>query len=350
MKLAPAQWTGSAQKLINEVLKPYFLPASNIEAWQNFLVKKLDEADPVYHIGTPSPELRARTGQEQVQLTKESARVLFGDHSSATAIYTYLADTKTPTIEKMAALLIHIPHHVFDLDKFTRWATLTNNMASAGWKTSPIASAMTPTTNWENLHRPQLRKMTLLNLHPLNYFLFPNLNKSGAVFADDPRLHALISKAYRAQYGALYDSYLQLVDFDPSTLGGGDDFEIDFSATPKMPADIKVASKELISKIEPSSAFDLKLVTVSETQGHHSRTLDPNVMARGFFDIKLEFKPKSGDVQTVGFYRLNLKDLYDKKFLGRDDKGIKLMIYKTDQEPAFAVGTRKNGPFAPLPN
>ncbi|MBX2988371.1 MAG: hypothetical protein KF802_10790 [Bdellovibrionaceae bacterium] len=349
MKLAPTQWKGSARKLIDDILRPHFIPAANIEAWQSFLVRRLSEADPAYVVGSPTPDLRSRWGHEKIQLTRgEDAKVVFGDRADATAVTTYLLEKTSVSAENASALLLHLPHHVFDLDKFTRWAALTNNVASAGWLTAHIFTPVLAGTDWESLSRDQLRKMTIRNLHPLNLFLFPNLNKSGAVFADDPRFHALMADTYSRHYASLWGGYLELTGDSPSSLPAPDDFEIDFTASAKVPENVKIESRDLVSKIEAKEAFDLKLVTVNESQGYHSRLLDPAHVTRGYFDIKLEFKEKSGDVRTVGYYRLNLKDLYDKKFLGRDAKGLRLLIHRTDGDQ-FAIGPKKNGPLTPIP-
>lgn len=348
MKLAPTQWKGNARRLIDEVLKPHFLPAARIEAWNALLKRKMEEADPAFVVGAPSPDLRSRWGAEKVQLTKHDSRILFGDRAPSTAVYTYLLGSETVTPEKMTALFTHLPHHVFDLDKFTRWATLTNNLASAGWMTAHIFTGWSADASWESSSKDELRKKTIRNLHPLNLFIFPNLNKSGTVFADDPRFHSLMLEAYRAHYGAsAVDAFLALTGDDPSALPSPDDFEIDLSATSTAPAGVKIESKELVAKIEPGQAFDLKLVTVPESQGSHSRVLEPTLLTRGFYDIKLESKEKSGETKIVGFYRLNLKDLYEKKYLSRDAKGLKLMVLRTEQ--GFAIGPKKSGPLVNLP-
>lgn len=349
MKLAPSQWKGNAQRLIDEVLQPFFIPAPRVEAWANFLEKKLSGDDPLSIVQTSVPEQRSRWGQEQIFLTKHNSRILFGDRAPATAVVTYLSEITSVTPEKMAALFLHLPHHAFDLEKFTRWGSLTNNIASAGWMTAHVFPGSRAGENWESLSREELRQMTLRNLHALNIFIFPNLNKSGAVFADDPRFHALMAQAYQKHYGKLYEDYLRLSGDDVSKLPAPEDFEIDLSAAGTAPAGVKMEPKELVSKIEATQAFDLKLVTVNESQGYHSRVIDPTMLTRGFFDMKLEFKEKSGDVKTVGFYRLNLKDLYEKKFIGRDPKGLKLAIYKVEGDNRFAVGPKKTGPMAPLP-
>lgn len=350
MKLAPSQWKGTAQSLIDDVLRPFFVPAARVEAWSNFLEKKLSGDDPLAVVQTSAPEQRSRWGQEQVFLTKSNQRILFGDRAPATAVVTYLNEISSVTPEKMAALFLHLPHHAFDLEKFTRWASLANNIASAGWMTAHVFTGSRAGGNWESLDREELRRMTVRNLHPLNIFIFPNLNKSGAVFADDPRFHALMVQAYKKHYGPLYDAYLSMSGDDPAKLPAPEDFPIDLSAAGTAPAGVKMEPKELVSKIEANQAFDLKLVTVNEAQGYHSRMIDPTMLTRGFFDMKLEFKEKSGDVKTVGFYRLNLKDLYEKKYIARDAKGLKLAIYKVDGDNQFAVGPKKTGPMAPLPH
>lgn len=348
MKLAPSQWKGTARQLIEDVLQPHFLPAKSVEIWQTFLKRKMDEPDPLFVVGTPTPDLRSRWGAEKINLTKHDSRVIFGDRSSPTAVYTSLLNVDSPTPEKMMALFTHLPHHGFDLDKFTRWAALTNNLASAGWMTAHIFPGSAADANWENLSKDELRRKTIRNLHPLNLFIFPNFNKSGTVFADDPRFHALMADTLKKKYGSLYDEYLALTNDDLSSLPAPDDFEIDLSATPTAPAGVKMESKELVSKIDPTSAFDLKLVTVTEAQGYHSRAIEPALLTRGFYDMKLEMKEKSGEIKTVGFYRLNLKDLYEKKFLARDAKGLKLLVYKT--ESGYAIGPKKTGPMIQLPS
>jgi len=235
------------------------------------------------------------------------------------------------------------------LDKFTRWANLTNNVLTAGWHVAHIFSGWKADANWESLSKDELKRRTILNLHPLNLFLFPNLNKSGAVFADDPRFHALMAEAYAKKYGTLWTSFLDLVGMKADSLPAADDFQIDLSATSTAPATVKMESKDLISRIEAKDAFDLKLVTVAEAQGSHSRMIDPTLLSRGFFDMKLDYKEKSGNVRTIGFFRLNLKDLYDKKYLARDAKGLKLMVHHTEGD-SFAIGPKKTGSLAPLPN
>lgn len=348
MKLAPAKWKGSARQLIQDVLKPHFLDAHIVEAWLSFLDRRLSEADPIYVIGAPAPEMRSRWDQEKISLTHKNARIHFSDRAPAIAIQTYLRAIDQGTPEKMAALFLHLPFHVFDLDKFTRWASLSNNVASAGWLTAHQEGLLDADASWENLSTEQLRQMTLRQLDPLNMFLFPNLNKSGAVFADDPRVHALIAEAYAQFYGELWTRSLSLRRVSPSALHGVEDFEIDLSATMAVPESAKIESKEMISKITPTEAFDLKLVTVSESQGSHSRVLDQNVLSRGFLDIKLEYKEKSGNIQVVGFYRLNINDLYEKKFVARDAKGIRLLVHRSG-DGQFAIGPRKTGPLASLP-
>lgn len=348
MKLAPAKWKGSARQLINDVLKPHFPKPRQVEEWQDFLVRRLGEPDPLYMIGAPTPDLRSRWGQEKVSLTLGSSRICFGDRAPATAILTSLPTIENPTPEKMAALFLHLPHHVFDLDKFTRWASLSNNAASAGWMTAHMLGPVGADASWESLSPEELRRLTMRNLHPLNMFLFPNLNKSGAVFADDPRLHALIAESYARVYGDLWSRSLELRGDSPASFQAAEDFEIDLAAEASVPETVKIESKDMISKIAANEAFDLKLVTVNETQGYHSRVLDPNVLSRGFFDMKLDFKEKSGEVKTVGFFRLNIKDLYEKKFIARDSKGVRLLVHRTG-EGRFAVGPRKTGPLSPLP-
>lgn len=348
MKLAPSQWKGTARRLIEEVLQPHFLPAAAVEAWQTLLKRRMDDADPTFVIGAPSPDLRSRWGNEKMNLTKHDSRVMFGDRASATAVYTSLLSDGPFTSEKMTALFMHLPFHAFDLDKFTRWAALTNNIASAGWMTAHIFPGGSAGENWENLSKDELRKKTIRNLHPMNIFIFPNLNKSGTVFADDPRFHALMAEAYKKKYGALYDSYLALTGDDVASLPAPDDFEIDLSAKSTAPASVKLESKELVSKIDPTTAFDLKLITVPESQGYHSRSIEPTLLTRGFYDVKLESKDKGGETKTIGFFRLNLKDLYEKKYLARDAKGLKLLVYKTDD--GFAIGPKKTGPLVTLPS
>lgn len=348
MKLAPMQWQGTARRLIDDVLKPHFLPAARIEAFQQMLVRRLDDAAPAFVLEAPKPDMRSRIGAEKPYLTKHDDKVLFGDRAPATAVFTYLQSVETVTPEKMAALLIHLPHHVFDLDKFTKWATLTNNIASAGWMTAHVFPGSEAGDNWESLSREELRKRTVRNLHPLNMFIFPNLNKSGTVFADDPRFHALIAETYAKHYGALYDSFLQLTGDQRASLPEPQDFDIDLSAKSSAPEGMKMESKDAIAKIEASQAYDLKLVTVNEAQGYHSRILDPAHLTRGLYDIKLEYKEKSGDVKVVGFYRLNLKDLYEKKLLPRDAKGVRLLIHRT-ADNGFTVAPKKTGPHLTLP-
>lgn len=348
MKLAPAKWKGSARQLIQDVLRPHFPSTQNVAAWQDFLAKRLDESDPIYMVGTPDPDLRSRWGQEKESLTLAGAKVRFGDKAPGTAVLTYLLNLTQATPEKMAALYLHLPHHVFDMDKFTRWAALSNNVASAGWLTSHLLGPVAVDAKWENLGAADLRKMTLRNLDPMNLFLFPNLNKSGAVFADDPRLHALLAESYAKVYGELWTRSLEIRGESKEAFRPAEDFEIDLSASIKIPENVKIENRELIAKIEATQAFDLKLLTVNESQGYHSRVLDPNAFTRGFYDIKLEYKEKSGDVKVVGFYRLNLKDLYEKKFISRDSKGVRLLVHRQD-DGHFAVGPRKSGPLAPLP-
>ncbi|MBX3040205.1 MAG: hypothetical protein KF789_05780 [Bdellovibrionaceae bacterium] len=348
MKLAPAKWKGSARQLINDVLKPHFLKPRQVEEWQSFLVRRLSEPDPIYVVGAPTPDLRSRWGQEKISLTHKNSRIYFGDKAPATAILTYLRSIDNPTPEKMSALFIHLPHHAFDLDKFTRWASLSNNVASAGWMTAHMLGPVGADASWENLSADELRKLALRNLHPLNMFLFPNLNKSGAVFADDPRLHALIAESYAQIYGPLWQQSLELRGDSQESFLKAEDFEIDLAAEVSVPETAKIESKDMISKIAATEAFDLKLVTVNEAQGYHSRVLDPNILSRGFFDMKLDFKEKSGDVKTIGFFRLNIKDLYEKKFIARDAKGVRLLVHRTN-EGQFAVGPRKTGPLSPLP-
>lgn len=347
MKLAPSQWQGSARQLITEILQPQFIPAARIELWQNLLKRKMEEADPVYMVGTPAPELRSRWGHEQVHLTRSDAKVVFSDRAPATAVFTYLSGVESISPEKATALLMHLPHHVFDLDKFTRWAALTNNIASAGWLAAHLFPGSSADANWESLSREELKKKTIRHLHPLNIFIFPNLNKSGTVFADDPRFHALMAETYRTHYGNLFDEYLALTGDNPGQWPAPEDFTIDLSAATTAPAGVKIESKDLVSKIEPSQAFDLKLLTINESQGYHSRVLDPAQLNKGFYDIKLEFKEKSGETKTIGFYRLNLKDLYERQFLARDAKGVRLLAHKTEQ--GFAIGPKKTGPLVQLP-
>lgn len=172
------QWKGSARQLIEDVLKPHFLPAARVEAFQHMLVRRLDDATPTFVLEAPKPDMRSRLGAEKIHLTKNDDKVLFSDRSSATAVFTYLSGVETVTPEKMAALLIHLPYHTFDLDKFTKWATLTNNIASAGWMTAHVFPGSEGGENWESLSREELRKRAIRNLHPLNMFIFPNLNKS----------------------------------------------------------------------------------------------------------------------------------------------------------------------------
>lgn len=346
MKLAPSQWKGSARQLIEEVLQPHFIPAQRVEAWQAFLERRMKEADPLYMAGTPSPDLRSRWGGEKIHVTRHDARVTFGDRSPAVAVYTSLLERDLTSGENMAALYLHLPHHGFDLDRFTRWATITNNVASAGWLVAHIFPGTTASANWENLGREELRRMTIRNLHALNMFVFPNLNKAGALFADDPRFHSLVAEAYAKHYGSLWDSYLALTGDQVSNLPAPVDFEIDLAARAKSPEGGKA---ELTAKIEPREAKDLKLVTVNEAQGYQSRLLEPAALSRGFLDIKLEYKEKAGGSRVVGYFRLNITDLYEKKFLARDAKGVRLLVHRTE-DGSFAVGPKKTGPLAPLPN
>lgn len=348
MKLAPSTWTGSALRLIDDVLRPHFLPASKIETFKGVMVRRLADPEALFVVGAPKPEMRARWGQDKIDLTNDNSRVVFSDRAPASAISTYMMEASATTAEKMAALLMHLPTHTFDLDKFTKWATLTNNLASAGWMTAHIFSGWTANPDWEKHSQNDLRKRTILNLHPLNLFIFPNLNKSGTVYADDPRFHALMAAEYKKIYGGLFEEFLQLTGTDISHLPAAEDFEIDFSAAGSTPASVKIDNKELVQKIEAAGAFDLKLVTINESQGYHARTIEPSLLTRGFFDVKLEYKEKAGETKTIGFFRLNLKELYEKKFLGRDAKGLRLMIYKTDS--GYAVGPKKSGPLAQLPN
>lgn len=346
MKLAPSQWQGSARQLIKEVLQPHFIPTSTVEVWHNFLERRLSDGDAVYVVEAASPEQKSRWGQEKAFLTQENARIFFGDRSPAVAMESYFLENAAINTEKAAALFLHLPHHSFDLDKFSRWANFNNNVASAGWMVAQIFKGSQADAKWESLNRTELKRMTLLGLHPLNQFLFPNLNKSGAVVADDPRLHALIAEAYSKYYGPLWNSFVELTGVQVPT--AGEDFQIDLSAKGKMPDAAKLESKDLIAKIEAKDAYDLKLLTINEAQGYHSRVLDDAAFTRGFFDMKLELKERSGDSRLIGFYRLNLKDLYEKKYLARDAKGIRLLVYKTP-ENQFAVGPKKTGPLTPLP-
>lgn len=349
MKLAPSKWQGQARQLINDVLKEYFLPASRVESWHAFLERRLSEADATFMLMTTSPERKSRWGQEKSFQTRADRTVVFGDRAPATAIYTYLLEKDVSTSENAAALYLHLPHHSFDLDKFTKWAALTNNTASAGWLVAPLFGPSNDDA-WETLSLDELRRRTIRHLHPLNHFLFPNLNKSGAVFADDPRMHALVAEAYSKHYGALWTRFLALTGDSAETLPVPTDFEVDFSSKVTTPSGAAIETKELISKIAPTDAIDLKLITVNESQGYHSRTLESQLVTRGFLDLKLDFKEKSGETRTVGYFRLNLKDLYDKKFLSRDKNGIRLLIHQTGENGAgFGVGPRKTGPLTPLP-
>lgn len=349
MKLAPSQWRGQARQLISEVLKPYLLPAARVESWHAFLERRLSEESPTFMLSTANPELKSRWGNEKSSLTKNDQRVVFGDRAPATAVYTYLLEKDVSNMEKAAALYLHLPHHAFDLDRFTKWAALTNNTASAGWLVAPIFGP-SGGDDWEGLSVEELRRRTIRHLHPLNHFLFPNLNKSGAVYADDPRFQALIAETYAKHYGSLWDSFLAMTGDAREKLPEASDFEVDFAAKAVMPTGSTVETKELIAKIAPTDAIDLKLITVSESQGYQSRALEAQLFTRGFLDLKLDFKEKSGDIRTVGYYRLNLKDLYDKKFLSRDKNGIRLLIHQTSEGGAgFSVGPRKTGPLTPMP-
>lgn len=347
MKLAPSQWKGSARRMIEEVLKPHFIPANRVELWHAFLLKKMNETDGPFILTAPATEMKSRIGHEKSFLTKQNLQVIFGDSSQATAVFTYLNQIESLTNERAAALLMHLPHHAFDMEKFTRWANFTNNTLSAGWYTGHLKGPVGADANWESLSRDELRLRTLRNLHPLNIFIFPNLNKSGAVFAEDPRFLSLMSESYAQFYGPLWSSFREILGETAPAADSVEDFEIDLSATSKVSTGVQLESKELVTKIDPTQAFDLKLITVSESQGSHSRTIDPNLMSRGFFDFKLDFKDKAGAVRTIGFFRLNLKDLYEKKYLGRDSKGLRFLVYHTEQ--GFSVGPKKTGPLIALP-
>lgn len=349
MKLAPAQWRGQARQLINDVLKPYFPSAARIESWHAFLQRRLGENSPTYMLSTTNPEQKSRWGNEKSFLTKGDHRVVFGDRAPATAVYTYLLERDVASMENAAALYLHLPHHAFDLDRFTKWAGLTNNTASAGWLVAPIFGP-SGGDEWEGLGADELRRRTIRHLHPLNHFLFPNLNKSGAVFADDPRFQALVAETYAKHYGPLWESFLSETGDSRDKLPEAADFEVDFAAKTVVPGGSTVDTRELIAKIAPGDAIDLKLITVSESQGYQSRALETQLFTRGFLDLKLDFKEKSGDTRTVGYYRLNLKDLYDKKFLSRDKNGVRLLIHQTAEGgTGFSVGPRKTGPLTPMP-
>lgn len=348
MKLAPPRWSGQAQQLIQEVLKPLFPKKERVQIWQDLLLRRLEEADPVFMLGFGASELKSRWGQVQTHLTQANSRVVFGDRATTTAILTYLIESPEFSTEKASALLLHLPHHSFDLEKFTKWASFTNNASSAGWLTAHLFKPWDADESWESLSAAELKKRSLRHLHPLNAFLFPNLNKSGAAFAEDPRFLALLGHHYAEHYGELWSQFLSLTGDSLESLPARADFAIDLASKVELPVATKTEARDPISKIDPKEAFDLKLVTVNEAQGSHSRVIEPAQMTRGLLDIKLEYKEKGGEIQTVGFFRLNLKELFEKKFIAHDAKGLKLAIYKTDQ--GFQIAPRKNAASIHFPS
>ncbi len=347
MKLAPSRWSGQARQLIQEVLKPFFPKKERVQIWHELILRRMNETDPLFRLGNTKSDLRSRWGQEQIHKTLNGDRVVFGDLSTATAIQTFLIDAPVFNVEKAAALLLQLPHHNFDLDKFTRWSGLTNNVSSAGWLTAHLFSPWETNEDWESVTSEDLRRRCFRHLHPLNSFLFPNLNKSGSVFAQDPRFLALMCETYSQHYGELWSAYLSLTQDDVAKFPTAEDFSIDLASQIDLPVAVKSASKELISKIDPKEAFDLKLVTISESQGSHSRLIEPSQMTRGFLDIKLEFKEKGGEIRTLGFFRLNLKELFEKKLIVHDAKGLKLALYKINE--SFVIAPKKTASSFPFP-
>jgi hypothetical protein len=342
MKLAPQKWSGSASSLIDSVISSCFLSPESIQVWMTFLKKKFSADSTTLILPAPHPDLRQKWGQDKLQQHSSGLKILFSDTAALSALMTYFLHHTKPTPEVAATLYLQMPFHNYDMDRFTKTMGFSNNAQTAGWNPYHLRPVQ-PAENWSALDKEILITQSLQFLNPLNLYVFPHFNKTGGLFAEDLRFQSLVLEKYTTQYQDIFSGLTTGIDF--SHLTKVEDFNIEISADSKI--SVVPSMAELVKKINPQEAFDLKLVTVSEKQMYHSRILDANHLMKGTYDIKLDYKLSTGEIITVGYYRLNIKDLFVKNFLVRTEEGIKLSIYKT--EKGFAISARKSSPAFELP-
>jgi len=201
IRRAPEAFEGTLQTLYEESAAAVLLESRIVEDFHWKLVSYLDSADPLFLV-------RAVRGQERGVTTRNRHgwRLRATDNSPAWWIHAKLFMERSAVLDDFDRLIEAVPCHMFRI-------RLRDSINAAGWHVAHIFDAKDRNTAFDEWDRGELVKRMVRNIHPCNYFFFPN--GEWRRYGGDPVVISFFYEKFAARYSSVWAEFLALADAKP---------------------------------------------------------------------------------------------------------------------------------------